>query len=105
MLTMRRVTLLRALGSAAFNDSDIKLYARARAHLHRYTLSDGLLYYSTGPEDQPRVVVPHDEDLKYRILYEAHNTPVGGHLGREKTHGSVSTHYWWPKSISGLALT
>ena len=62
------VALLRALGSAEFNDSDITLSARARARLHRYTLGDGLLYYSTGPGDQSRVVVPHDEDIKYRIL-------------------------------------
>ncbi|KAG2936847.1 hypothetical protein PC115_g4533 [Phytophthora cactorum] len=47
------------------------------------------------PEDEPRVVVPHDEDLKYRILYEVHDTPVGGHLVREKTYGSVSSMYLW----------
>ncbi|KAG2766475.1 hypothetical protein Pcac1_g22087 [Phytophthora cactorum] len=52
---------------------------------------------STDPEDEPRVVVPHHEDLKYRILYEVYDTPVSGHLGREKTYGSVSTMYWWPK--------
>ncbi|KAG2957890.1 hypothetical protein PC119_g27189 [Phytophthora cactorum] len=51
----------------------------------------------TDPEDEPRVVVPHHEDLKYRILYEVYDTPVSGHLGREKTYGSVSTMYWWPK--------
>ncbi|KAG3191871.1 hypothetical protein C6341_g941 [Phytophthora cactorum] len=49
------------------------------------------------PKNEPRVVVPHDENLKYRTLYEVHNTPVGGDLGREKTYGSVSTMYWWPK--------
>ncbi|KAG3020775.1 hypothetical protein PC120_g9066 [Phytophthora cactorum] len=51
----------------------------------------------TDPEDAPRVVVPHDEDLKYRILYEVHDTPVSGHLGREETYDSVSMMYWWPK--------
>ena len=48
-------------------------------------------------EDTPRIVVPHDEELKYRILYEAHDTAVSGHLGREKTYGSVSQCYWLPK--------
>ena len=43
------------------------------------------------------IVVPHDEELKYRILYEAHDTALSGHLGREKTYGSVSQIYWWPK--------
>ncbi|KAG3132209.1 hypothetical protein C6341_g23018 [Phytophthora cactorum] len=91
------VALLRALGSEEFKNSDKELSRRLRASLNRYTLDGGLLYYSTDPEDAPRVVVPHDEDLKYRILYEVHDTPVGGHLGREKTYGSVSTMYWWPK--------
>ncbi|KAG3124489.1 hypothetical protein PI126_g23236 [Phytophthora idaei] len=91
------VALLRALGSEEFKNSDKELPRRLRASLHRYTLDGGLLYYSTNPEDAPRVVVPHDEDLKYRILYEVHDAPVGGHLGREKTYGSVSTMYWWPK--------
>ncbi|KAG2899480.1 hypothetical protein C6341_g7648 [Phytophthora cactorum] len=70
------VALVRAIGSEAFKDS-----------------GKGF----TDPEDTPRVVVPLDEDLKYRILYEVHDTPVGRHLGREKTYGSVSTMYRWPK--------
>ena len=91
------IALMRALGSTEFDNSDDKLSARLRARLHRYTLEDGLLYYSTGSNDTPRVAVPHDEDLKYRILYEAHDTSIAGHLGREKTYNSVSSHYWWPK--------
>jgi hypothetical protein len=92
------VALLRALGSKAFENSDKPSSARLRASLHRYSVDDGLLYYSTGAVDTPRVVVPHDdEDLKYRILFEAHDTPLSGHLGREKTYSSVSRTYWWPK--------
>ncbi|GMF49457.1 unnamed protein product [Phytophthora fragariaefolia] len=89
------VALMKALGSKEFEDSDKNLSARLRARLHCYAFDGGLLYYSTGSDDPPRVVVPHDEDLKYRILYEAHDTPVGDHLGREKTYSSVSLHYWW----------
>ncbi|GMF61238.1 unnamed protein product [Phytophthora fragariaefolia] len=85
------VALLKALGSKEFEDSDKELSARLCARLHRYAFDSGLLYYSTGSDDPPRVVVPHDEDLKYRILYEAHDTPVGGHLGREKTYSAVVT--------------
>ncbi|KAG2973758.1 hypothetical protein PC121_g23681 [Phytophthora cactorum] len=91
------VALLRALGSEEFKNSDKELSRCLLTSLHRYTLDGGLLHYSTDPEDAPRVVVPHDEDLKYRILYEVHDTPVGGHLGREKTYGTVSTMYWWTK--------
>ena len=91
------VALLRALRSEEFNGSDIKLSARLRARLHRYSIDQGLLCYSTDMEDTPRIVVPHDDKLKYRILYEAHDTAVSGHLGREKTYRSVSQYYWWPK--------
>ncbi|OWY96117.1 LOW QUALITY PROTEIN: Retroelement, partial [Phytophthora megakarya] len=79
-------------GSVEFKDSDVQLAARLRARLHRYSLNGGL-----DPEDTPRVMVPHDEELKYRFLYEAHDSPVAGHLGREKTYSSVSRHYLWPK--------
>jgi hypothetical protein len=88
------VALLRALGSKEFENSGKPLSARLRASLHRYTVDDGLLYYSTGAADTPRVVVPHDEDLKYRILYEAHDAALSAHLGREKTYSSVSRTYW-----------
>ncbi|GMF26751.1 unnamed protein product [Phytophthora fragariaefolia] len=89
------VVLLKALGSKVFEDSDTELSVWLRARLHRYAFDGGLLYYRTGTDDPPRVVVPHDEDLKYHILYEAHDTPAGGYLGREKTYSSVSLHYWW----------
>ena len=75
------VALLQALKST---ESDSQLSARLRAQLHRFTINNNL-------------VVPHDEDLKYRILYETHDTVLSGHLGREKTYGSVSQTYWWPK--------
>ena len=81
-------------GSEEFKESDIDLSARLRARLHRYSIDQGLLCYSTDMEDTPSIVVPHDEDLKYRILYEAHDTALSGHLGREKTYGSVSQTYW-----------
>ncbi|OWZ14103.1 LOW QUALITY PROTEIN: Retroelement [Phytophthora megakarya] len=78
------VALLRALVSEEFKNSDKALSKRLRARF-------------TDPGDTPRVVVPHYEDLKYRILYEVHDTLVGGHLGREKIYGSVIQMYWWPK--------
>ena len=84
------VALLRALGRKEFNDSDTEFSARLRARLHRFSIDQGLLCYSTDVEDIPRIVVPHYEELRYRILYEAHYTAVSGHLGLEKTYNSVS---------------
>ena len=68
------VSLLQALGSEEFKDLDIELSARLRARLHRYSIDKGLLCYRTDIEDNPRIAVFHDEELKYRILYEAHDT-------------------------------
>ncbi|POM81577.1 Pol protein [Phytophthora palmivora] len=53
-----------------------RLSPRQRAQLHRYELADGLLHYRVDPGDPPRVVVPNDEDLKYDILLEAHDSPT-----------------------------
>ena len=72
------VALLHALGSEEFNDSDITLSARLRARLHRYSIDRGLLCYCTDVEDAPRIVVPHDEDLKYRILLRRMILPLVG---------------------------
>ena len=76
---------------------DSQLSARLRASLHRYSIDNSLLCYRTDVADTARIVVPHDEDLKYRILFEAHDTALSGHLGQEKTYACVSQHYWWPK--------
>ena len=91
------VALLRALGSEEFKDSDIELSARLRARLHRYSIHNFLLCYRTSIEDNFRIAVSHDEELKYRILYEAHDTALSDHLGREKTYISVSQAFWWRK--------
>ena len=84
------VALLQALKSI---ESGFQFSARLRARLHRFSIDINLLRYCTDAADNPRIVVPHDEELKYRILYDAHDTVLSGHLGREKTYGSVSQTY------------
>ncbi|POM58257.1 LOW QUALITY PROTEIN: Pol protein [Phytophthora palmivora] len=78
-----------------------RLSPRQRAQLHRYELADGLLHYRVDRRDPPRVVVPNDEDLKYDILLEAHDAPIGGHLGRDKTYQMVSQTFGDPACTSG----
>ena len=79
------VALLRALGSDKFEDSVIKSSARSRARLHRYSINNSLLCYRTDTADTPRIIIPHDEELKYRILYEVYDRATRGHLGLQKT--------------------
>ena len=71
------------------------LNATLRASIHRYSYRDRLLFYTIHPSDSPRIVVPNDDDLKSRLVYEYHDTPIGGHLGREKTYAAISAHFWW----------
>ncbi|GMF51455.1 unnamed protein product [Phytophthora fragariaefolia] len=47
----------------------VELTARQRSRLHRYSLVEGLLYYQVDGGDEPRIVVPNDEDLRHRVLY------------------------------------
>ena len=76
---------------SAPSDSALKLLpSRLASRLHRYSIHNGLLYYAVDPSDPPRTVVPLDEDLRTRILYEFHDSPTSGHLGREKTFLAIS---------------
>ena len=78
------MALFHALGSEDYKESDSQLLARLRASLHRYFIDNGLLCYRTDVADTARILVPHDEDLKYRILVEAHDTALSGHLARKR---------------------
>ncbi|KAE8965358.1 hypothetical protein PR002_g28699 [Phytophthora rubi] len=53
-----------------------ELTARQRSCLHRYSVVEGVLYYQVDGGDEPRIGVPNDEDLRHRVLYEAHDTPL-----------------------------
>ena len=89
--------MLRALGSEEFKDSDITLSVRSRARIHRFSIDNGLSCYRTDAADTPRIIVPHDKELKYHILFEVHDTATSVHLGREKTYSLVRQSYWWHK--------
>ncbi|GMF46155.1 unnamed protein product [Phytophthora fragariaefolia] len=108
LLAMKAVT--RAIREAYVGDGDLAglvealsvpnktvgLTARQRSRLHRYSVVEGLFYYQVDVDDEPRIVIPNDEDLRHRVLYEAHDTPLSGHQGREKTYTSVARNFWWP---------
>ena len=81
------VDLLPFIKRKEFKDSDIYLPPRLRARLRRYSIDQGLLCYRTDVEDTPGIVVLHDKELKYRILYETYDSAVSDHLGRETTNG------------------
>jgi hypothetical protein len=38
-----------------------------------------------------------DDNVRKQILYEFHDSPVGGHKGMNKTYRAISSQYTWPK--------
>ncbi|KAE8878438.1 hypothetical protein PF003_g37394 [Phytophthora fragariae] len=72
------------------------LSRNTRNQIDRYHLDGDLLCYNIDKFDAPRVVVPNDDDLQARIIHEFHDSPMGAHLGREKTFAAVSRAFFWP---------
>ena len=50
---------------------------------------DGSLYF------QNRLCVPVDNELKKKLLYEAHNTVFTMHPGGNKMYQDLKQYYWW----------
>ncbi|KAE9159079.1 hypothetical protein PF005_g32180 [Phytophthora fragariae] len=71
------------------------LSRNTRNQIDRYHLDGDLLCYNIGKFDAPRVVVPNDDDLRARIIHEFHDSPMGAHLGHEKTFAAVSRDFFW----------
>ena len=80
------VALYHAVSSEEHKYLDTQLSARLRASLHRYYIDCVLLWYRT---DAPRIVVSHDKDLKYRILFKAHYTARWAFGPRMPTDGMI----------------
>ncbi|GMF42876.1 unnamed protein product [Phytophthora fragariaefolia] len=84
------------LSAMASPDEAVDLTTQQRPRLHGYSVEEGLLYYQVDRDEEPRVVVPNDQDLPHRVLYKAHDTPLSAHLGRKKSYTSVARSFWWP---------
>jgi len=78
---------------AAINDSryqrilqDIRRGVQTNFHLH-----EGLLLLQG-----TRLYIPKSEPLITRLISEAHDTPISGHLGSQKTLARLVPHFYWP---------
>ena len=76
-------------------DAKVELSDSLKASLHRYSYRDRLLFYRVHARDTPRIVVPTDDALRTKLIYEFHDTPISGHVGREKTYAALSERYYW----------
>ncbi|KAF7807916.1 Transposon Ty3-I Gag-Pol polyprotein [Senna tora] len=56
----------------------------------RYSVKEGVLCWNN------RVVIPYAAaDLKKRILWEFHSSPIGGHAGISRTYARVAALFFW----------
>ena len=59
------------------------------------TNADALSRIGSVSKVTDRFSVP-DESKRKEILYEFHDSPVGGHRGMNKTYRAIKSHYHWP---------
>jgi RNase H-like domain found in reverse transcriptase/Reverse transcriptase (RNA-dependent DNA polymerase)/Integrase zinc binding domain/Chromo (CHRromatin Organisation MOdifier) domain/gag-polyprotein putative aspartyl protease len=60
------------------------------AWIRHFSMKDNLLWY-----DGERLCVP--QQMRARLIYENHDTPIAGHAGGERTYAKMQTHLYWPK--------
>jgi hypothetical protein len=50
-----------------------------------------------------RLVVPKDQELKNKLMDEAHLSKLSIHLGSSKMYQELRPHYWWTKMKKQIA--
>jgi hypothetical protein len=87
--------------SAAPHDPEYQSLWKAAADGKRpeYVVIDELLYHRLRKPREPevhRLYIPSGE-LRAQLLREAHDVPISGHLGRDKTLDKLQRSMFWPK--------
>ncbi|XP_066445357.1 uncharacterized protein [Eleutherodactylus coqui] len=74
----------------------------------RFFWEQGRLYRETNPGDpqlkwrkEKQLVVPYQ--FRQELLRVAHEIPLAGHLGVNKTKGRLAHHFYWPKMGADIA--
>jgi hypothetical protein len=67
-----------------------ELRKKAKDNCNEWTIDEGLLKY------QDRLVVADDNDLRTRLITEAHAQLSTAHPGKSKTRKIISDRYYWP---------
>jgi hypothetical protein len=78
-------------------ETDIAYTAQLASPQNGMIARDGLLWL------EERLVVPADDELRTRLLAEMHDTPTGGHFGRDKTQAALRRRFYWPRMNEHVA--
>lgn len=86
-------SLLVRVARAAVADPDYqRMVVKAQTGAtSEFELRDNLLY------KESRLYIPTDGVLRQELLREAHDSPLAGHLGREKTLDRLKRIFFWPR--------
>ena len=92
-------TLLCDVKTAMQNDPSYRAaLAQRRTRADPIQVVGGFLYYK-----QTRLVLPNDSVLRTRIMQECHDTPLGGHLGKDKTIEQIKRRVYWSGMDADIA--
>ncbi|KAF0753725.1 hypothetical protein AaE_005605 [Aphanomyces astaci] len=69
---------------------------RASSALHRFALANRLWMFQPTADSPPRIAVPGDAQLYLTLLRSYHDSPSGGHFGRDKMYLILACSYCWP---------
>ena len=64
--------------------------------LKHYQLQDDLLLYQANLLGNIRLCVPNIAEVRQSILHDAHDAPVAGHFGFDKTYELIQRNYYSP---------
>ncbi|OWZ04598.1 RxLR effector protein [Phytophthora megakarya] len=73
-----RVTVPQQLYSTDIRVQEILQSMRSGKEVPRYSVNNGVLYYQTRDDVNPRQVIPFSEDLKNRVICENHDVVMAG---------------------------
>ena len=76
--------------AALVDDTYQAALVKQRTRTDPIQVKDGRLTYND------RVYVPNDVTLQTRIMQECHDSPLGGHLGKQKTIEQIKRRFYWP---------
>ncbi|RVW14863.1 Transposon Tf2-11 polyprotein [Vitis vinifera] len=92
-LHFSEVDIWKHIREASKSDSYVQLLGKKAGDPPHGNLTwrDGLLLY------KGKVMVPADHSLRAKLLYEVHNSKVGGHSGILRTYRRLQQQFYWPK--------
>ncbi|RVW15980.1 Transposon Tf2-8 polyprotein [Vitis vinifera] len=92
-LHFSEVDIWKQIREASKSDSYVQLLGKKVGDPPHGNLTwrDGLLLY------KGKVVVPADHSLRAKLLYEVHDSKVGGHSGILRTYRKLQKQFYWPK--------